>query len=85
MAGEGFGNRRCRQNMRHGIQCVEALVDRDLQNRRRGIDRTIDRPDASAVSTAADAVGAFATVPGRTELNQVEAPRHKLRAAEQRW
>lgn len=81
MAGGGLGNRRRGQNMRHGIQRVEALVDRDLQNRRRGVDRTIDRADPSAVPTAAYAVGAFATIPGRPELNQVKAPCHKFRAA----
>ena len=32
--GGGLGNRGRRQDVRHGVKRVEALMDRDLQNRR---------------------------------------------------
>ena len=73
-----------RQGVRDHVQRSEALVDSDLEDGGRRVDRAIHRPDAVAVPTAARAVGAFASVPTVPMLPLVETPCHKLAAAEQR-
>ena len=73
------------QYVRQSVEHFEAFVNRHFEDRGRWIKRAIHDANAFAVPPAADLECAFATIPGRTELDQVETPRHQFRAAEQRW
>src|SRR6266581_6860016 len=68
------GDRYGRQHVRHRIEGSEALVRGDLQYGGRGIERAVDRPDASAVPTPAELVGTLAAVPVRSVCRLVEPP-----------
>jgi hypothetical protein len=68
----------------HARQCQTAktLVDRDLKDRRRRVDRAVNRPHALAVPAAADTIGAFAAIPCRGIGCLVEPPCDQLGTAE---
>ena len=70
--------------MGNGIERLETLVDGDFEDRRRWIERAIDRVAALAVPATTDAIGAFAAVPGRSEGHHVEKPHQQVAASERR-
>ena len=80
----GIKNLRCRQHMRHGIQCLEALVHGDLEDCCRRIERAIDDASTFAVPTSANAIGTFTAIPSSGEISHVETPREKT-SAPKRW
>ena len=78
----GVRHRQRRQYVRNRVQRSETLVYRQLADRGRRIDRTIDRPHAPAVPAPAHPIGPFAAVPCRSKLRPVEAPGDEFTAAE---
>ena len=73
-----------RQDMRHGVERFETRVHRDLEDRRRRIDRAVDRAQAPAVPAAPGEIGALTAVPARTESRLIQPPRYQFGAAQAR-
>ena len=78
----GVGNDGRRYHVGDRIECPESLVHRRLKDRRRWIERAVDRPHALAVPASANPIGAFATIPCRRMDGLIEPPCHKLDSAE---
>src|SRR5215472_8513196 len=75
----------CRsEHMRNSVERPKSLVNRYLQNCRRRIERGVNCPYAAAVPPAAGSEGPFAAVPGRSEIDLVQAPSHQFTSAERR-
>jgi len=72
------------QHMGNSVQGRKSLVNRDLQNRRRRIERGVNRSHAAAVPTTTGAECPLAAVPDRSEDCLIQTPRYQLASAE-RW
>jgi hypothetical protein len=70
-----------REHMRHRVECLKALVRRQLQDRARGIERTIDGANARTVPTAAKPVRTLAAVPRWPKSRFVQPPRNQFPCA----
>lgn len=77
-----IGNDSCRHPVRHGVERPEPVVDRDFKDRRRGIERAVDRANPLAVPAAANPIGAFSAIPSRRMDSLIEPPRDQLGPAE---
>jgi hypothetical protein len=73
----GEGN----EHMRHGVECLEALVRRHLQDGARGIERTIDGANARTVPTAAIPIRTLAAVPRCSKSRFVQPPGNQFPCA----
>ncbi len=71
--------------MCHGVERPEPLVDRNFKDRRRGIERAVDRVNPLAVPAAANPIGAFPAIPCRRMDNLIEPPRDQFGPAERDW
>ena len=73
-----------RQGVRNRVQRSEAIVDGDLEDGRRRIDRAIHCPDPPAVPAPTCPIGTFTAVPGIPVSPLIQTPCHKLAATEWR-
>ena len=69
------------ENIRHCVQCLEALMHRHFQDGARGIERTIDGTNARTVPPAAVPVRTFAAIPRWRKPRFVQPPRNQFPCA----
>ncbi|SCB61613.1 hypothetical protein GA0061105_12057 [Rhizobium aethiopicum] len=80
-----ISNNRGRHHVDHDVERPKPLVNRDLKDRRRRIERAVDGANALAVPAAAYAISAFAAIPCRRVDSLIEPPYHQLGPAEPDW
>jgi len=73
------------QDMWQRVERFEAFVNRDFEDRGRGIEGAIDDANTFAVPSAAELESAFATIPGRREARLIEAPGDEMAASQRHW
>lgn len=73
-----------REHVRHRVESPERLVDRNLKDGGRGVERGIDDAPAARVPTPTDEKAALAATPGLGMARVVESPEDNLAIAEGR-